>query len=84
MHTHFVRHPSAVLLAAIGSGLQAAARVVHGVASRLDRWLIGRQRAAADRTALAAMSERELRDIGIGHASIDAVARLEWVRDFPR
>jgi uncharacterized protein YjiS (DUF1127 family) len=54
---------------------------IHDLVCRLHAWLDARKRAADDGAALATMSERELRDIGIDRASIDAVASGRWTRD---
>ena len=51
-------------------------------ARRLDAWTLARDKAAADRNALLAMSERELRDIGIDASQIRAVTNDHWVRDW--
>jgi len=83
MEMYVARHPSAALLAGIGRLLHDAADTLRAAAERLDAWLAARKRAADDLDALAAMSERELRDIGVSRASIDAVANLEWMRDLP-
>ncbi|MEO8486540.1 MAG: hypothetical protein ABI585_09410 [Betaproteobacteria bacterium] len=48
---------------------------------RLDAWLDARRRVAQDRLDLAGMSERELRDIGVYRASVDAIAAGDWSRD---
>ena len=45
-------------------------------------WLEARQRAAADRDALAQMTDRELKDIGIDRASASVVADRLWMRDY--
>ena len=60
------------------------ARIADAIASRvrsLDAWLTLRKRASRDRDDLARMSERELADIGVSRASIDAVADGGWSRD---
>jgi len=46
-----------------------------------DRWLEASRRAAADADALSAMSERELRDIGIERVRVSVAAESEWMRD---
>lgn len=53
---------------------------VSDLARRVSDWLGARWRAADDRAMLAAMSDRELRDIGIERASVDAVADGLWMR----
>ena len=52
------------------------------VATTIREWLAARGRAAADRYAFANMSERELLDIGVVRASVDAVADGTWRRDY--
>ena len=84
MEMFIARHPSAALLASIGRGLHAVAITLHATAERLDQWLARRKRAAEDLDALASMSERELRDIGIRHASIESIAHLGWTGDLTR
>ena len=51
---------------------------------KLDAWLALRRRASLDRDALAIMSDRDLMDIGVSRASVDAVADGAWMRDYPR
>lgn len=58
----------------------ALIEALSGLARRARNWLDARWRAADDRTILAAMSDRELRDIGIERASVDAVADGVWMR----
>ena len=53
---------------------------VRSIAQRIDAWFEARKRAAEDREILANMSDRELRDIGIGRASVNAVADGTWMR----
>ena len=62
----------------------AAAEALHALALRVDTWLAARRRAAADRQALANMSDRDLSDIGVVRASVDAIADGAWMRDWPR
>jgi uncharacterized protein YjiS (DUF1127 family) len=61
----------------------AAAEALYAVALRIDAWLARRRHAADDREALASMSDRDLMDIGINRASVDAVAGGAWMRDWP-
>lgn len=60
-----------------------AAVVAAALASlqRVEGWLAARRRAAQDRADLAAMSERELADIGLPRASIEPASRGAWSRD---
>jgi uncharacterized protein YjiS (DUF1127 family) len=66
-----------VRIALAGGG---AASAVKAAALRLDAWLAARRRAAQDRGDLAAMSDRELADIGVARSSIDVVAQSAWLR----
>jgi len=61
-----------------------AAEALYALALRIDAWLAHRKRAAADQQALASMSDRDLMDIGISRASVDAIADGAWMRDFSR
>ena len=47
----------------------------------LDARIAAYKRAARDHCDLAAMSDRELKDIGIDRASIAAVASRDWTRE---
>ena len=61
----------------------AFARIADYVVAKaraLDAWLQTRRRAAQDRDDLVAMSDRELLDIGLSRASVDA-ASGGWSRD---
>jgi uncharacterized protein YjiS (DUF1127 family) len=55
-------------------GLAAATSALRGAAQWIGAWLEARERVAADRHALAGMSDRELLDIGIDRASVNAIA----------
>ena len=55
--------------------LAEALAALRGLARGVEAWLEARRRVAADRDALAAMSERELLDIGLDRASANAVVR---------
>jgi uncharacterized protein YjiS (DUF1127 family) len=61
-------------LARLGDALAAGWRA-------LDAWLAERRRVAQDRADLSGMSDRELSDIGVHRASVDAVADGGWSRD---
>ena len=50
-------------------------------AHALDAWLATRRRLAQDRDDLAAMSDRELLDIGLSRGSTDTGASGGWSRD---
>jgi uncharacterized protein YjiS (DUF1127 family) len=68
---HPLRSPSAVRFVNALFQYAAGARALAG---NVVHWFAARRRAAQDLDALAAMSERELHDIGINRASIGAVA----------
>jgi uncharacterized protein YjiS (DUF1127 family) len=84
MDTYTAQHPFAALLAWSGRVLHAAAVGLHAAAARVDAWIARRRRAEEDLDALSAMSERELRDIGIGRGNVDAIARMQWTREMVR
>ena len=65
--------PAAALIAQLGLWLIRASRT-------LDAWLAARAKARDDSLALEAMSERELRDIGIDPGRVRSA---EWSRDWP-
>jgi uncharacterized protein YjiS (DUF1127 family) len=60
-----------------------AMNALHAFARTLDSWLAQRQRTAQDLDALASMSDRELRDIGMNRASTNFVALGGRIRDYP-
>jgi uncharacterized protein YjiS (DUF1127 family) len=60
-----------------------AMKALHEFARTLDSWLAKRQRVAQDLDALASMSDRELRDIGMNRASTNFVALGGRIRDYP-
>ncbi len=64
----------AVLLAGLARRLRSAARL-------LDAWLAARAKAEDDNRALVAMSERELRDIGIDPVRLGTMPD-RWTRDW--
>ena len=64
--------------------LAESMRALHALARKLDAWLAQRRRAASDQAALASMSDRDLLDIGVSRASIEAAAHGTWRRDDPR
>ena len=84
MSTSTFRAPSPGALPRIALAAVAAAEALHSLALRADAWLAARKRATADRDALASMSDRDLSDIGVSRASVDAIADGTWLRDFPR
>jgi uncharacterized protein YjiS (DUF1127 family) len=63
--------------------LRDAGRVLRALLRHAEAWQRQRRRAAADREALANMSDRELIDIGIPRGSVHAVAERAWLRDYP-
>ena len=67
--------------ARVAVALAYGTRALRRQARHLDAWLEARKRAAQDRTDLAAMSDRELADIGVNRASVEAVAAGSWSRD---
>jgi uncharacterized protein YjiS (DUF1127 family) len=69
------------VLAPPSATLMRTVDAIAGYVRRLDAWLVRRQRAARDRLDLSTMSDRELADIGVSRASIDAVADGGWMRD---
>jgi uncharacterized protein YjiS (DUF1127 family) len=68
-----LRHPQAVALYRLAAMLHAGARVMRAAAQRLDAWLEARRLAAGARAALADMSDRDLRDIGLARADVDRI-----------
>ena len=76
---------------ALTAPTDALARIAHALIALADatknRWraldarIAARQRAGRDHCDLAAMSERELKDIGIDRASIASVASRDWTRE---
>ena len=58
-------------------------RVLRALLRMAEAWHQRRRRAAADREALANMSDRELTDIGIPRGSLHAAAERAWLRDLP-
>jgi len=75
MTTYMTRHAAATFLWKAAAILRAGADALHGNAQRLDAWLAARAKASDDRDALCAMSERELRDIGIDSACVHGPAQ---------
>ena len=66
----------------LAAAMVACAAALRSGARRLDAWTLAREKAAADRDALLAMSERELRDIGIDASQIRAATNDHRVRDW--
>lgn len=84
MSTLTARPPSQGTLPRIALAAVAGAEALHAAAVKLDAWLALRRRAALDRDMLASMSDRDLMDIGVSRASVDAIADGAWMRDYPR
>jgi len=57
------------------------AETVSATARAVETWLAARRRASQDLDDLASMSDRELCDIGLNRASVDAAANGGWTRD---
>jgi uncharacterized protein YjiS (DUF1127 family) len=72
MHAYAMRHVPAALVFRAGTWLQRSAR-------RMDAWLAARGKAREDSGSLDAMSDRELRDIGIDPARTHPAP---WTRDW--
>jgi uncharacterized protein YjiS (DUF1127 family) len=79
MTTYLARHAAANLLSHAGDTMRAGADALHALAKRLDDWLAARAKSIDDHNALGAMSERELRDIGIDPARVHG---QPWLRDW--
>lgn len=62
------------------AALAAPSTTMAAWAWRLKAWLAKRARAARDREVLAAMSERELHDIGLSRGFVDYAASGDWQR----
>ena len=58
----------------------ASSGALRAIARRIDAWFEARKRAAEDLELLAGMSDRDLRDIGIERASVNAVVDGTWMR----
>lgn len=75
--------PAALLGPGLAAALVAFAHALRRAALAADAWLAHRARAADDQALLAAMSERELHDIGIAPGYRRDVAASAWTRDTP-
>ena len=75
MATHSQRSISGAALLQVSFVLSAAGRRARALAKRLDTWLARRRAAREALGALSAMSDRDLRDIGIARSDIERVAR---------
>ena len=72
MHAHSLRHAPAVFFYRTGTWLQRSAR-------RMDAWLAARAKAREDAQSLAAMTDRELIDIGLDPARTHPAP---WTKDW--
>jgi len=72
MQAYARRHAPAALLWKAGTWLHLSARL-------LDGWLAARAKSLDDARALEAMSDRELRDIGLDPRRIN---NAQWVEDW--
>src|SRR5215510_9378302 len=75
MTSDAIRHIEAAALYRCAAFLHAFARGLGASARSLDTWLECRRRVTAVRLDLEAMTDRELRDIGLTRFDIEAVAR---------
>ena len=75
MTSDAIRHAQAIALYRAAELMFALGRRLVQAARRLDAWLEERRVRRAARVQLDAMSERELRDIGLSRADVDSVAR---------
>ena len=74
MSSHSITRPGAVQLYAFARFLFLSARGLVAAARSLDAWLAMRQRTADAGRDLRAMTDRELRDIGLTRSDIEYVA----------
>lgn len=84
MHTLNTSSLPSRLLDQVATALAHCATALRAVAGGLDAWLTERERHAIARHDLALMNDRELQDIGVNRASVEAIAVGCWTRDFPR
>ena len=75
------RHRAAAALLHLAVSLASIAHMLRSAAWRLDAWLAARTKAEHDSRALVAMSERELRDIGIDPVRLGTMPD-RWTRDW--
>jgi uncharacterized protein YjiS (DUF1127 family) len=76
MSTLVTRNPLATPLFHLAAALRMAARRVQTVATRLNVWLEERRAAAGALAALIAMSDRDLRDIGLTRCDVQRLANV--------
>jgi uncharacterized protein YjiS (DUF1127 family) len=82
MNTTALSHPASALLGRTAGLLHDLAAALVAAASRLDARIAARRKAREDAHALATMSERELRDIGLHEASLPRTANASWESDY--
>ena len=75
MTSHAIRHIEAAAWHRCAAFLHALARGLGASAGSLDTWLESRRRVTAVRLHLEAMTDHQLRDIGLTRFDIEAVAR---------
>ena len=73
MNAYVSRHYAATTLWRIGAFLHHAATTLRNGAQRLDSLVAARRKAADDRRILNEMTERELLDIGVSGAEVEAL-----------
>ena len=81
MSAYVARNPLATPLFQFAATLYLAAHRVRAMAMRLNVWLERRRLAAAALPLLNAMSERELRDIGLTRFDVQRMAWGGSLRD---
>jgi len=74
MSSRTINRPGDTLLYGLAGLLRAAASALAAAGRAFDAWLDARLVAAAARRELSAMSDHELRDIGLGRGDIEYVA----------
>ena len=77
------RHPATTPLYQLAAFLRSAEHRLHASATRLDVWLAERRAARTARRDLSAMSDRELKDIGITRVDVERVSWGASNRDAP-
>ena len=75
MTTHSQRSFSVAALLQVSFVLSAAGRRARVLAKILETWIARRRAAREGLAALSAMSDRELRDIGIARSDIERMAQ---------
>ena len=77
------RHPATAPLYGLAAFLRSAEHLIRASATRLDAWLAGRRTATRARRDLSAMSDWELKDIGITRVDVERVSWGASNRDAP-